>query len=55
MIMEKAAEEEDVQIKDLARFSLIHNFNSFRLLFDMEYILLNGGFPPSTREIAWST
>ena len=48
----EAAEEEKAQMKDLVRFSLIHNFSSFRLLFDIEYILINGAFPPSTREIA---
>jgi hypothetical protein len=54
-MMGEAAEEEEARMKDLARFSSIHNFNSFRSLSDMEYIRPNGGFPPSIKGMAWST
>ena len=55
MMIGEAAEEEEAQMKDLARFSLIHNFNSFKSLSDIEYIRPNGGFSPSIKGIAWST
>ena len=55
MMMGEAAEEAEAQMNNLARFSSIYNFSSFRSLSDMEYILPNRGFPPSTRRIAWST
>ena len=48
----EAADEDEAQINDLARFSSIQAFNSFKSLSDMEYIRLNGGFPPSIRGMA---
>ena len=36
MIIGEAAEEEEAQMKDVAKFSSIHNFNSFRSLSDIE-------------------
>ena len=54
MMIGEAAVEEKARIKDLARFSSIHNFNPFKSLSDIEYIRLNGGFPPSIKGMAWS-
>ena len=51
MKMGETVEEEEAQIKDFARFSSIHNVNSFKSLSDMECIHPKGGFPPSIRGI----
>ena len=52
MMMGEAVEKEEAQIKNFARFSLIHNLNSFKSLSDIEYIRLKGDFPSFIREIA---
>ena len=50
-----AAEDVDTHMNDLDRLSLIHCFSSFRSASDIEYMQPNGGLPPLTRGIVWST
>ena len=52
MMIGEAADEDKARMNDLAMFSSIQAFNSFKSLSDMEYIHPNGGFPPSIKGMA---
>ena len=52
MMIGEAADKDEARMNDLARFSSIQAFNSFKSLSDIEYIHPNGGFPSSIRGMA---